>query len=235
MTLLVILPTYNERENLPTLVPAVLEQGAEILVADDQSPDGTGALADELAAAHPGRVHVLHRTGEKGFALSYIDGMRWAIERNYDLICQMDADWSHDPKYLPAIAEASATHDVVIGSRYVNGVSVVNWPLRRIFLSSFANWYIRTLTGLKTRDCTAGFRCWRRAKLAEVMQADISSDGYAFQVEMLWKAARVGCRITEVPIIFVERQQGQSKLSTKVLMESLLMPWRLRVRSLLSR
>jgi dolichol-phosphate mannosyltransferase len=220
MTLLVILPTYNERENLPTLVPAVLEQGAEILVADDQSPDGTGALADELAAAHPGRVHVLHRTGEKGFALSYIDGMRWAIERNYDLICQMDADWSHDPKYLPAIAEASATHDVVIGSRYVNGVSVVNWPLRRIFLSSFANWYIR---------------CWRRAKLAEVMQADISSDGYAFQVEMLWKAARVGCRITEVPIIFVERQQGQSKLSTKVLMESLLMPWRLRVRSLLSR
>lgn len=233
MRVLVILPTFNERENLPSLVPALLEHGVEVLIADDDSPDGTGAVADDLARLHPDRVHVMHRSGPKGFARSYVDGMVWALERPFDLICQMDADWSHDPKYLPEIVRAAETHDVVIGSRYLRGVSVVNWPVRRILLSTFANAYIRTLTRLDSRDCTSGYRCWRHSALARALHPRIASDGYAFQVEMLWEAARAGCRICEVPIIFVERQQGQSKLSSRVLVESLAMPWRLMIRALL--
>ena len=226
---LVVVPTYNERENLPVLAERVLAlDGFRMLVVDDGSPDGTGQIADELAAAHPGRLEVMHRTGARGLGRSYIDGLQLAVRtEGIDLVCQMDADLSHDPDYLPALAAAAADHDVVIGSRYLNGVSVVNWPLHRIFLSAFANKYIRAVTRLTPRDCTSGFRCWRREALARLPLQGMVSDGYAFLVEMLFEATRRGCRIGEVPIIFVERRQGQSKVSTPVLLESLIIPWRL--------
>lgn len=227
---LVVTPTYNERDNLPLLVDGVLAHpNVRMLVVDDGSPDGTGKVADELAAKHPGRIEVLHRTGQRGLGRSYIDGLRKAIAQDdVDLVCQMDADLSHNPEYLPALAAAAASDfDVVIGSRYLNGVSVVNWPLHRIFLSAFANRYIRAVTSLTPNDCTSGFRCWRRESLAKLPLDRMVSDGYAFLVEMLFEARRVGCRIGEVPIIFVERRQGQSKVSSDVLIESLITPWRL--------
>ncbi len=226
---LVVVPTYNERDNLPVLVEQVLAlDGFRMMVVDDASPDGTGAIADQLAAAHPGRIEVVHRTGPRGLGRSYIDGLQRAVAReDVDVVCQMDADLSHNPEYLPALAAAAADNDVVIGSRYLFGVSVVNWPLHRIFLSAFANKYIRAVTQLTPRDCTSGFRCWRREALARLPLASMVSDGYAFLVEMLFEAKRRGLRIGEVPIIFVERRQGQSKVSTPVLLESLVIPWRL--------
>jgi dolichol-phosphate mannosyltransferase len=226
---LVVVPTYNERDNLPLLVDGVLaHEGFRMMVVDDGSPDGTGAVADALAAQHPGRIEVMHRTGQRGLGRSYIDGLRKAIaQTDVDLVCQMDADLSHNPEYLPALAAATENHDVVIGSRYLNGVSVVNWPLHRIFLSTFANRYIRTVTSLTPNDCTSGYRCWRREALARLPLDAMVSDGYAFLVEMLFEANRRGCRIGEVPIIFVERRQGQSKVSGAVLVESLITPWRL--------
>ena len=228
-TILVVVPTYNERDNLPVLARAVLAHGGyRMLVVDDGSPDGTGAVADALADEYAGRVEVMHRTGPRGLGRSYIDGLQKAIAQpDVDLVCQMDADLSHDPEYLPALVAATADHDVVIGSRYLNGVSVVNWPLHRLFLSVFANRYIRTVTSLTPRDCTSGFRCWRRESLARLPLGAMVSDGYAFLVEMLFEASRRGCRIGEVPIIFVERRQGQSKVSGSVLFESMITPWRL--------
>ncbi len=228
-TVLVVVPTYNERDNLPVLARGVLaHQGFRMLVVDDGSPDGTGAVADALAAEYPGRVEVMHRTGPRGLGRSYIDGLLKAIAQpDVDLVCQMDADLSHNPEYLPALVAATTDHDVVIGSRYLNGVSVVNWPLHRIFLSAFANRYIRMVTSLTPRDCTSGYRCWRRESLARMPLREMVSDGYAFLVEMLFEASRRGCRIGEVPIIFVERRQGQSKVSSSVLVESLITPWRL--------
>ena len=231
MQVLIITPTYNERENLPELVRSVLaHDGYRMMVVDDASPDGTGAVADALAREFPGRVEVVHRTGPRGLGRSYVDGLTRALAGPADVICQMDADWSHDPKYLPDLVAAAGEHDVVIGSRYVNGVSVVNWPLQRIILSAFANRYIRAITGLSARDCTSGYRCWRRATLASLPLDRVVSDGYAFLVEMLFEAARRGARIGEVPIIFVERRKGVSKLSSGVLFESIITPWRLRLR-----
>jgi dolichol-phosphate mannosyltransferase len=228
-TVLVVVPTYNERDNLPVLARGVLaREGFRMLVVDDGSPDGTGAVADALAAEYPGRMEVMHRTGPRGLGRSYVDGLQKAIaQADVDLVCQMDADLSHNPEYLPALVAATTDHDMVIGSRYLNGVSVVNWPLHRIFLSAFANRYIRLVTSLKPRDCTSGFRCWRREALARLPLRDMVSDGYAFLVEMLFEASRRGCRIGEVPIIFIERRQGQSKVSGAVLAESLITPWRL--------
>ena len=231
MSVIVVVPTYNERENLPLLVPAVLaHQGVRMLIVDDGSPDGTGALADELARQHPGRIEVMHRTGPRGLGRSYVDGLKRALETDAMLICQMDADLSHNPDYLPALIAAAATHDVVIGSRYLQGISVVNWPLHRIFLSTFANRYIKAVTGLSPADCTSGYRCWRRETLAKLRLDQVVTEGYAFLVEMLFEAARTGANIGEVPIIFVERRQGQSKVSSKVLVESLIAPWRLAFR-----
>jgi dolichol-phosphate mannosyltransferase len=234
MNILVVVPTYNERENLPLLAAGVLKHdGFRMLVVDDASPDGTGAVADQLAREHPGRVEVLHRTGPRGLGRSYIDGLLHAsTEGTADLICQMDADLSHHPDYLPDLVAATATHDLVIGSRYLNGVSVVNWPLHRIVLSAFGNRYIRFITNLSTSDCTSGFRCWRREALARLPIAGMVSDGYAFLVEMLYDAKQLGLRIGEVPIIFVERRLGVSKLSGSVLLESGITPWRLRLRSI---
>ena len=228
MDVLIVIPTYNERENLPVVAAGVLAHGYRLLVVDDGSPDGTGLVADQLAVANPGRVEVMHRTGARGLGRSYIDGLRYALAQGTaDLICQMDADLSHNPDHLPDLVAAAAASDLVIGSRYLNGVSVVNWPLHRIFLSAFANRYIRFVTRLQTTDCTAGFRCWRREALAKIPLERMRSDGYSFLVEMLYEADRRGCRIAEVPIIFVERRQGHSKLSSGVLIESLIVPWRL--------
>jgi dolichol-phosphate mannosyltransferase len=233
---LIVIPTYNERENLEPLVRQILgHEGCRVMVVDDQSPDGTGDLADALAREFPDRIDVVHRTGKRGLGRSYVDGFRLALDRDTDLICQMDADFSHDPKYLPDLIAASADYDLVVGSRYLNGISVVNWPLQRLVLSTFANRYIRSVTGLAVRDCTGGFRCWRRDALARIPLARIVSDGYSFMVEMLFEAARHKCRIGEVPIVFVERRMGTSKLTSGVLAESLLMPWRLRLRTLLGR
>lgn len=225
---LVLIPTYNERDNLPVLVEAVLTStAASVMVVDDGSPDGTGAVADGLAALHPGRVFVMHRTGKRGLGRSYVDAMHASLTMDVDIVCQMDADLSHDPKYLPDLFAAMLHADVAIGSRYLQGVSVVNWPLRRILLSTFANQYVRLVTGMSVRDCTAGFRCWRREALARVPLASITSDGYSFQVETLFLALAHACRVVEVPIIFVERRQGSSKMSARVLIESITTPWRL--------
>jgi dolichol-phosphate mannosyltransferase len=232
MKVLIIIPTYSERENLPVLVSQILDQHAyDVLVVDDQSPDGTGAVADELARRYAGRLHVMHRTGARGLGLSYLDGFRWALRTDADLICQMDADLSHDPRYLPDLVAAAADHDIVLGSRYLNGVSVVNWPLRRIILSSFANAYVRMITGLTTRDSTSGYRCWRREALAKLDLERFLSHRYAFMVETVFEIARMGGRVGEVPIIFIERRQGASKMSGRVLLESMIMPWRLVLRN----
>lgn len=228
---LVVIPTYNERENIAPLVRQVLgHEGCRVMVVDDQSPDGTGEVADGLAAEFPGRVEVIHRTGKRGLGRSYVEGFKLALRSDADLVCQMDADFSHDPKYLPSLVAAAAEYDLVVGSRYLDGISVVNWPLRRLILSTFANRYIRAVTGLRVRDCTGGFRCWRRDALGRIPLDRVVSDGYSFMVEMLFEAARQKCRIGEVPIIFVERRTGTSKLTGGVLLESVLMPWRLRLR-----
>lgn len=233
MDVLVIIPTYNERDNLPALARAVLSrEGYRVMVVDDGSPDGTGALADQLASEFPGRVEVMHRTGPRGLGRSYVDGLQRALTGTADVICQMDADWSHDPTYLPELVAATADHDLVIGSRYLRGVSVVNWPLRRIILSAFANRYIRAVTHLAPRDCTSGYRCWRREMLARLPLDRVVTEGYAFLVEMLFEASRRGARIGEVPIIFVERRLGVSKLSMGVMFESMITPWRLTIRRL---
>lgn len=232
MNALVMIPTYNERDNLPRIVPLVLQHEVQVLVIDDGSPDGTGALADELARQFPGRMSVLHRSGKRGFGRSYVDGFRRALEMSFDVVVQMDADLSHDPAYLPAMFEAIGQAELVLGSRYVQGISVVNWPLNRLILSTMGNRYVRAITGLATKDCTSGFRAWRRSAIQRLPLDRIASDGYSFQVEMLYEAVRAGCSVVEVPIIFTERREGHSKLSRGVVLESLLMPWRLRLRGL---
>jgi dolichol-phosphate mannosyltransferase len=232
MNTLVLIPTYNEKDNLPILVKDLMViPDVAVMVLDDQSPDGTGNVAEGLAAQYPGRVLVLHRTGQRGLGVSYLEGFRKAIAGDWQFVCQMDADLSHDPKYLPEMrALAARGADLVIGSRYLNGISVVNWPLRRIILSQFANFYIRTVTGLGLRDITTGYRCWRRESLAKLPLDRIVSDGYAFLLDVTFMAATAGLRIAESPIIFIERRQGASKLSSGVLLESLLTPWKLVLR-----
>ena len=233
---LVIVPTYNERENLSVLVEDLMQHAdVRVLVVDDQSPDGTGDVADGLKRIHAGRVDVLHRTGQRGLGRSYIDGIAWGIREPVDVICQMDADLSHDPRHLPALIAAAGQADVVIGSRYVPGGAIVNWPARRRLLSRLANIYIRQITRLNARDCTSGYRCWRRDALAAMPLNRFISDGYSFLVEMLFVAAGQGSRIAEVPITFVERRLGESKLSRAVLLESALTPWRLVARGRSSR
>ncbi|MGE5834654.1 MAG: polyprenol monophosphomannose synthase [Acidobacteriota bacterium] len=229
MTVLIVLPTYNERPNIERVTDGILHhEWARLLVVDDASPDGTGAVADSLAAGRfAGRLEVLHRNGPRGLGRAYVDGLRHALSTGAGAIGQMDADLSHDPKYLPDLRAGLDQFDLVIGSRYLHGVSVVNWPVHRIALSAFANRYIRTITGLRPHDCTSGFRLWRREALAALSLEDPRASGYAFLTEMLYQAARRGFRIGEVPIVFVEREEGYSKVSSPVLIESLLTPWRL--------
>jgi dolichol-phosphate mannosyltransferase len=225
---LVVVPTYNERANLEALVAGLMQHpGVRVLIVDDQSPDGTGEVADALAREHAGRVEVMHRTGPRGFGRSYIDGIARAAREDVEVLCQMDADLSHDPRQLPSLIAATAHADVVIGSRYVPGGAIRNWPLRRRLLSRFANLYIRGVTRLQVRDCTSGYRCWRRGALSSLGLERFLSDGYSFLIEMLFVAAQRGYRMTEVPITFVERREGESKVSSRVLVESAIIPWRL--------
>jgi len=225
---IVIVPTYNERENLPILIEGLLRYDhVRVLIVDDQSPDGTGQLGDEFGTRFPGRVRVLHRTSARGYGRSCMDGVRHAIGEDVELVCLMDGDLSHDPGDLGAILAAARDADMVIGSRYIPGGRIVNWPIRRTLLSRFANVYIRLVTRLNVRDCTSGYRCWRRDALRKVPLDNIRSDGYSFLTEMLVRTARCRLRIAEVPITFVERRLGESKLSAGVLIESLITPWRL--------
>jgi dolichol-phosphate mannosyltransferase len=225
---LVVVPTYNESRNLPNLVQQLLGiPNVRILVVDDASPDGTGSLADEIARQSGGRVSVLHRRGRRGLGRAYVDGIQEALRTDADVICQMDADLSHRPADLVAMLAATQGSDLVIGSRYVPGGRIVNWPLRRHILSAGANRYIRLICSLAVRDCTSGFRCWRRDTLAAMPLDRIDAEGYAFLVQLLWEAVRAGSRICEVPITFIEREFGASKLRLRVLAESAILPWRL--------
>lgn len=235
--LLVLIPTYNERENLPRIAPLVLEQhpGIEILVIDDGSPDGTGQLADELADDEP-RIHVLHRTQKLGLGPAYLAGFRWGIARGYPLLCEMDADFSHSPEMLPTFMEQTRHADAVIGSRYLHGrVTVVDWPMTRLLISYFGCWYARTITGLRIADATGGFNCWRREVLEAIDLDRIVSNGYAFQIELKFRAARKGFRLVEVPIVFTERDSGESKMSGKIVREAVWRVWILRILDLIGR
>lgn len=219
---LICIPTYNERENLPLVVAGVREHApeADILVLDDNSPDGTGALADELAAADE-HVHVLHRAGKEGLGMAYLAGFDWGLERGYDAIMEMDADGSHQPKYLPAMIAAIADADVVIGSRYVRGGSVVNWPATRKALSMGGNLYIRMILGMGVHDATAGFRVYRASALRTIGLEQVASQGYCFQTDLTVRAVRAGLKIVEVPIEFVEREIGASKMNNDIVKESM--------------
>jgi dolichol-phosphate mannosyltransferase len=224
----VIVPTYNERDNLSSLVAALLQiPELSILIVDDKSPDGTGEEANRLAAASHDRLTVLHRTGTRGLGRSYVDGIRLALRMQATHVCQMDADFSHDPADVPRLIEAASSADLVIGSRYVPGGQLRDWPAHRIALSTSANWYVRLITRMPVHDCTSGFRCWRAELLHRMPLDQIVSDGYAFQVEMTWEANARGAQITEVPITFIERRQGQSKMSGGIILESVTLPWRL--------
>ncbi|MBD0318982.1 MAG: polyprenol monophosphomannose synthase [Gemmatimonadetes bacterium] len=234
---LVIVPTYNERENLPRLVPSILSRDVrlEILVVDDGSPDGTGAMADEMAAAER-RVHVLHRAGKLGLGTAYLAGFAWGLERGYDLFVQMDADFSHDPAHLPQFLSAVESYDLVLGSRYLEGrVTVVNWPIARLLLSYYANVYARWVTGLPVADATGGFKCFRREVLATLDLSRVESNGYSFQIEMSFRAWKLGFRIGEIPIMFVDRDQGESKMSKSIVREAIWRVWRLRLLSTFGR
>jgi dolichol-phosphate mannosyltransferase len=227
---LVIIPTYNERENIPRIVPAILAQDPsfEVLVVDDGSPDGTGQVVDEMAAIDP-RIHVLHRAGKLGLGTAYIAGFKWALERDYAYMCEMDADFSHPLDTLPQFLKAIQNADLVIGSRYMNGqINVVNWPISRLFLSYSANIYARAITSLPVFDATAGFKCFRRKVLESIDLDDVKSNGYAFQIEMTYRAWRKGFRIVEIPIVFTDRTLGASKMSKKIVREAVWMVWRLR-------
>lgn len=228
MHTVIVVPTYNERENLPLLLARVLaETSCSILVVDDESPDGTGALADAWASAYPSRVSVLHRLPPRGLGRAYLDGLGRALDLGADLVCQMDADLSHDPRHVPALQAAARHADVAVGSRYIPSAGVENWPLHRRLLSLGANRYVGLLLGLGVRDATSGFKCWRRDALAAVLARPLRSDGYSLQFEMLFRAIRARLRVVEVPIVFVERREGASKMSTRVLRESMWMPLRL--------
>jgi dolichol-phosphate mannosyltransferase len=227
---LVITPTYNERPNVPTLVERVLAQDPriEMLFVDDNSPDGTGDLIESLTRTNP-RVHLLRRPGKLGLGTAYRDGFRWALQKDYELIFEMDADFSHDPVHLPEFLKAAETADFVLGSRYLNGkVTVMNWPMTRLILSYGANIYARIVTGMKLWDATGGFKCFHRRVLAAIDLDDVRSNGYAFQIEMSYRAMRKGFKAIEIPIVFADRTEGESKMSGHIVREAVLMVWRLR-------
>jgi dolichol-phosphate mannosyltransferase len=229
---LVVLPTYNEAENLREVVAQIRRQpgGFHILIVDDASPDGTGAIADSLAAEFPGEVRVLHRDRKEGLGRAYVAAFGHALKLGYETIVQMDADLSHSPSYLPAMVEGLARSDVVLGSRYVRGVNVVNWDLKRLILSKAATRYARIVTGMPYSDVTSGFKCWRREALQAIGLDLVFSSGYLFQIETTYRAHRLGLRVAEVPIIFYERNLGRSKIDLGIISEALLGVVRLRLR-----
>jgi dolichol-phosphate mannosyltransferase len=235
--MLVIVPTYNERENLPRKIPQILEQDSciDVLVVDDASPDGTGEIAAEMAAADP-RVHVLRRTAKDGLGAAYLAGFAWGLERPYRLLFEMDADVSHPPEALVRMIQEAESHDVVIGSRYVDGrVTVSNWPMSRLLVSYFGSWYARAITRMPIRDATGGFNCWRREALEAIDLSRIRSNGYAFQIELKFRAFKKGLRMVEIPILFTERDSGDSKMSKRIVREAIWRVWWLRLQDLLGK
>ena len=225
----VIFPTYDEKDNIEKIVLAVLAQDdrVHVLIVDDNSPDGTGEIADRMARENP-KIFVLHRSVKAGLGTAYIAGFKWAIEKKFDYIFEMDADFSHSPEYLPDFLKAIADNDLVIGSRYISGVNVVNWPMSRLLLSYFANKYSRWVTGLPLADATGGFKCFRREVLEAIALDGVKSNGYTFQIEMTMRAYVRKFRIKEIPIVFYDRQQGTSKMSKKIVREAIWMVWWLR-------
>ncbi|KAB0663698.1 polyprenol monophosphomannose synthase [Oryzomonas japonica] len=236
MKAIVVIPTYNERDNIVRLSGEVLAQhpDLQILFVDDNSPDGTGKLADELAAGNE-RISVIHRSGKLGLGSAYRTGFKAALAMGADYLIEMDADFSHSPTVLPLFLEAIQNADLVVGSRYLNGVSVVNWPIRRLMLSFFASVYTRFVTGLRVKDCTSGFKCFRRSVIEAFDLDSVKSDGYSFQIEMNYRCMEKGFRIVEVPIIFIDRHAGTSKMSGKIVREAVTMVWKLRLGTLLRR
>jgi dolichol-phosphate mannosyltransferase len=234
--ILVIIPTYNEAKNLPQIVPAVLKQDPrlEVLVVDDNSPDGTGDIADRMAQSKT-RVHVLHRQVKEGLGRAYLAGFRWGLEQGYEAMFEMDADFSHDPSFIASFLVAIEDADLVLGSRYATGVNVINWPISRLLLSLGANLYARIVTGLPLSDATGGFKCFRRAVLDAIDLDRIRSNGYAFQIEMSFWAWKKGFRLKEIPIIFHDRVEGHSKMSKRIVREAIWMVWWLRLQSLFGR
>lgn len=230
MRTLIVIPTYNEKENILNIIPAIKRylKGAHILVVDDFSPDGTGTAVKALARRDT-TVRLIERAGKFGLGTAYVEGFRYALKNKYDYIFEMDADFSHNPQYLPDFMEAMKGCDLAIGSRYLNGISVVNWPIRRLILSKFANLYARIITGMPLTDCTSGFKCYKRSVLESLDLDNVNSDGYAFQIEMHFKAWKKGFRIKELPIIFVDRHAGSSKMSRKVMMEAARIVWKLKL------
>jgi dolichol-phosphate mannosyltransferase len=233
---LIIFPTYNERENIESIVAAVLakDERIHVLIVDDNSPDGTGDIADRLAAGNP-RIFALHRPGKAGLGTAYIHGFKWAIAQGFDYVFEMDADFSHSPDYLPDFLKEIEDHDLVLGSRYISGVNVINWPMSRLLLSYFANVYSRIVTGLPIRDATGGFKCFRREVLAAIDLDKVKSNGYTFQIEMTMRAWVRKFRIKEIPIVFTDRRQGTSKMSKKIVREAIWMVWWLRLAALLGK
>jgi dolichol-phosphate mannosyltransferase len=226
---LLCLPTYDEAENIRPITEAILAAApVDILVIDDNSPDGTGRIADEIAAAEP-RVHVLHRKGKEGLGKAYLAGFRWALERDYDLVLEMDADFSHNPRYLPAMLAAARDADLVLGSRYVPGGGTVNWGVGRKILSRGGSIYARTILGLGVRDLTGGFKCFRRAVLESIDLDSVECSGYAFQIELTYRAHRRGFRIAEIPIVFEDRRVGASKMSRRIVLEAIRKVWSIRL------
>jgi dolichol-phosphate mannosyltransferase len=225
---LVIIPTYNEQENVHGIVSAVLAQSplVDVLIVDDGSPDGTGDIVAEMAKTEP-RIHLLRRAGKLGLGTAYIAGFKWGLERRYDNLMEMDADFSHDPKEVPNFLKAIENADIVLGSRYKDGIRVVNWPLKRLVLSKGASIYVRVITGLPVMDPTGGFKCFRRQVLESMKLDDIRSNGYAFQIEMTYEAWIQGWRVTEIPITFADRYAGKSKMSGNIVREALWMVWAL--------
>lgn len=229
-SIVVVVPTYNERPNIEALALGVLSQGAEylLLIVDDASADGTGELAAALAAIHPGRIEVLHRPGKGGLGTAYVDGFRRALERCPDFVAQMDADLSHDPGALPRLVSAALDADLVIGSRYIAGGGTAGWPLWRRILSRLGSRYASAMLGMPIADVTGGFKVWRRGALLGIALDELRSDGYAFQIEMTWRALQRGARVTEVPIVFTDRVEGASKLSRRIIAEAAVLVWKLR-------
>jgi dolichol-phosphate mannosyltransferase len=227
---LIVVPTYNEAENVREIAPRLLAgaAGIEVLFVDDNSPDGTGAILDELAAADP-RIHVMHRAGKLGLGTAYRDGFAWGMARGFELLIEMDADGSHDPVYLPEMLQrAHEGADVVVGSRYVEGGGTVNWGFGRKLISRGGSLYARSVLGVAVRDVTAGFMCWQRSALDVIDLQTITSNGYSFQIEMKYRALQRGLRLVEIPIVFVDRRVGQSKMSRAIFVEALLKVWKLR-------
>ena len=225
---LIVMPTYNERENLPRMAQRLrdLPVQVDLLVVDDNSPDGTGQIADELAAKYP-QVHVLHRAEKNGLGRAYLAGFQWALERQYEFVCEMDGDFSHNPDDIPMFLEAAQDADLVLGSRYINGIRIINWPLSRLMLSKSAAQYVQIITGMPFTDPTGGYKCFRRRSLEAIDLAAVRSNGYSFQIELTHKLWRQGFKVVEVPIIFTERVQGHSKMSGHIVREALIMVWRL--------